>query len=61
MKIESRREAAGCKAIRRGSAEQKVRKHRNRVTGAWKPIGKQRRRVHVSYDSSMVKALRHGT
>ena len=49
------------KAIRRGSAEEEVRKHRNRVTGAWKQISKQRRRVVVSYDPSMVTALRHGT
>ena len=37
-------------AIRRGSAEEEVRKHRDRVTGAWKQISKQRRRVDVSYD-----------
>ena len=36
-------------------------KHRDRVTGAWKQISKQRRRVNVSYDESMVRALRHGT
>jgi len=46
------------KAIRRGSAEEEVRKHRDRVTGAWKRISKQRRRV--SYDPSMVTALQHG-
>jgi len=49
------------KAIRRGSAEQEVRKHRDRVTGAWKQISKRRRRVNVSYDLSMVTALQHGT
>jgi len=49
------------KAIRRGSAEDQVRKHRDRVTGAWKQISKQRRRVDVSYDPSMVTALQHGT
>jgi len=48
------------KAIRRGSAEEEVLKHRDRVTGAWKQISKQRRRVDVSYDSSMVTALQHG-
>ena len=48
------------KAIRRGSAEQEVRKHRDRVTGAWKQISKQRRRVDVSYDPSMVTFLQHG-
>jgi len=48
------------KAIRRGSAEEEVRKHRD-VTGAWKQISKQRRRVDVSYDPSMVTALQHGT
>ena len=49
------------KAIRRGSAEEEVNKHRDRVTGAWKQISKQRRRVDVSYDPSMVTALQHGT
>ena len=49
------------KAIRRGSAEEEVRKHRDCVTGAWKQISKQRRRVDVSYDPSMVTALQHGT
>ena len=51
MKIESRHGTAGCE----------VRKHRDRVTGAWKQISKQRRRVDVSYDPSMVTALQHGT
>jgi len=41
------------KAIRRGSAEKEVRKHRDRVTGAWKQINKQRRRVDVSYDNGV--------
>jgi len=51
------------KVIRRGSAKEKVRKHRDRVTGAWKQISKQRRRlgVEVSYDPSMVTALQYGT
>ena len=49
------------KAIRRGSAEEEVRKHQERVTGAWKQISKPRRRVDVSYDPSMVTALQHGT
>jgi len=49
------------KAIRRGSAEEEVRKHRDRVTGAWKQISKQRRRIDVRYDPSMVMALQHGT
>jgi len=48
------------KVIRRGSAGEEVRKHRDRVTGAWKQISKQRRRVDVSYDPSMVTALQHG-
>jgi len=48
------------KAIRRGSAEEEECKHRDRVTGAWKQISKQRRRVDVSYDWSKVTALRHG-
>ena len=47
------------KAIRRGSAQQEVRKHRDRVTGAWKQISKQRRRVDASFDLSMVTALQH--
>ena len=33
----------------------------DRVTGAWKQISKQRRRVDVSYAPSMVTALQHGT
>ena len=45
------------KAIRRGS----VRKHWDRVIGAWKQISKQRRRIEVSYDPSVVTALQHGT
>ena len=49
------------KAIRRGSAEEEVRKHRHRVTGAWKQINKQRQRVDVTYDPSMVTALQYGT
>ena len=49
------------KAIRRGSAEEEVRKHRDRVPGAGKQISKQRRRVDVSYDPSMVTAQQHGT
>ena len=49
------------KAIRRGSAEENVRKHRDRVTGTWKQISKQRRQVNVSYDPNMVTALRYGT
>jgi len=48
-------------AIRGGSAEEEVRKHRDHVTGAWKQISKQRQRVDVSYDPSMVTALQHGT
>jgi len=47
--------------IRRGSAEEEVRKHLDRVTGAWKQMSKQRRRVDVSYDPSMVTVLLHGT
>ena len=40
-----------------------MRKHWDRVTGAWIQISKpfERRRVHVSYDPSMVTALQHGT
>ena len=49
------------KAIRRGSTEEEVRKHRDRVTGAWEQISKQRRRIDVSCDPSMVTALQHGT
>jgi len=49
------------KAISRGSAEEEVRKHWNRVRGAWKQITKQRRRFDISYDPSMVTALQHGT
>ena len=49
------------KATRRGSAEDCVCKHRDRVRGAWKQISKQRRLVDVSYDPSMVTAIWHGT
>ena len=49
------------KAIRRGSAEEEVRKLRDRVTGAWKQNSKQRRRVDATYDPSMVTALQHVT
>jgi len=49
------------KAIGRGSAKEMVRKHRDRVTGAWKQISQQRRCDDVSYDPSIVTALRHGT
>jgi len=35
------------KAIWRGSAEDKVCKHQDHVTGAWKQISKQRRRVYA--------------
>jgi len=45
------------KAIRQGSAEEEVRKHLDHVTGAWKQISKQRRRVDVSYDPSIATAL----
>jgi len=62
MKIESRRGILGCKrAIRRGSAEDKVRKHWHCVTGASRHICTQTRRVDVSYDSSMATALQQGT
>jgi len=62
-RIESRRGTAARvrKAIGRESAEDEVRKHRDRVTGAWKQISKQRQQVDVSYDLSMVTALQHGT
>ena len=50
-----------CKAIRRGSAEEELCKHQDHVTGAWEQISKQRQRVDVSYDPSMVTALQHGT
>ena len=51
------------KVIRLGrrSAEEEVRKHQDRLTGAWKQISKQRRRVFASYAPSMVTALQHGT
>jgi len=48
------------KAIRRGSAEEEVRKHRDRVPGAWKQISKKRRRVDASYDPCMVTTLQYG-
>jgi len=49
------------KAIRQGPVEEEVRKHRDRVTGAWKQMSKQRQQVNVIYDPSMVMALQHGT
>ena len=49
------------KAMTRGSAEDQVRKHRDRVKGAWKQISKPRRRVDESYDPNIATALRHGT
>jgi len=49
------------KAITRESEEEEVHKHRDRVTGAWKQNSKQKRRVDVSYDPSMVTAVQHGT
>ena len=49
------------KAMRRGSAEEEVRKHRDRVTRAWKQIRKQRQQVDIRYDPSIVTALQHGT
>jgi len=42
-------------------AEEKVRKHLIRVTGAWKQTSKQRRQVDVSYDLRTVTALQHST
>ena len=42
------------KTIRRGSPEEEVHKHRDRLTGAWKQISKQRRRIDVSYEPIMV-------
>jgi len=49
------------KAIRRGLEEEVVRKHLDRVTGAWKQISEQRQRIDVSYDPSTVTVLQHGT
>ena len=61
MKIESRRGTAGCGRRLDEDQQKRVRKHRDRVTGAWKQISKQRRRVDVSYDPSIVMAIQHGT
>ena len=49
------------KAIRRESAGIEVCKHWDHVTGAWKQMGKQSRRVDISYDLSTITALRHLT
>jgi len=49
------------KAIRQGSAEEEVRKHRDHVIGSWKKIRKQRRHVDITYDLIMSLALRYGT
>jgi len=43
------------KAIRQGSAEEKVRKHRDRMTAVWNPMCQ----CLVSYDPSMVTSLQH--
>jgi len=49
------------KEIRRGSAEEDVRKHWDRVIGSWKQISKQRQQVNVIYDPSMVTTSQYGT
>ena len=61
MKIESRRGTAGCGRRLDEDRQEEVRKHRDRVTGAWKQISKHRRRVDVSYNPSMITALQLGT
>jgi len=38
-----------------------VRKYQDRVTGAWGKFCKNKRRVDVSYDLSMVTAPQHST
>jgi len=48
------------KAIRQGSAEEEVRKHRDRVTGAWKQISKQRRHEHAVATRRVSKNLQQG-
>ena len=54
--------AAGCgRQLDEDQQKRRCAKHRDRVTGAWKQIRKQRRQVDVSYDPSMVTALQHGT
>ena len=45
------------KEIRRELTGEEVHKNRDCVTGTWKPICKQRQRVSVSYDPSIVTAL----
>ena len=50
---------SGLQKVNRGG--KLVRKHRDFVIGAWKQISKQRQRVNVSYDPSMVTTLQHGT
>jgi len=47
--------------VQKATTEEEVRKSRDRVTGAWKQISKQRQRIDVSYDPSMITALQHGT
>jgi len=44
------------KVIKQGSAEEEVHKHRDRATRACKQISKQRQRVDISYEPSMVTA-----
>jgi len=45
------------KEIRRGSAEEEVRKHRDRVTGAWKQISKQRSASVLATDRDLRPAF----
>jgi len=53
----STRNSRARKETRRGSVEEEVRKHRDRITRSCK----QRRRVDITYDPSMAMALRPGT
>jgi len=47
--------------VRNTIRQEEACKHRDRVTGAWKQISKQKQRVDVSCDPSMVTALQHVT
>ena len=49
------------KAFRRGAAENKLRKHRELMTGAWRKISMQRRRFEVNYDLNLLEILQEDT
>jgi len=55
------RKSMGISGVWKTSTHEEVRKHWDRVTGALEKISAQRRRVDVSYNPSMLTALRQDT